>query len=90
MIATINPANGQTVRVFEALSAQAIEEKLKLAWTTFRSYRETPFAERAAKLHKAADILEAEKREFGAIMTTEMGKTIGSAIAEAEDRKSVV
>jgi succinate-semialdehyde dehydrogenase/glutarate-semialdehyde dehydrogenase len=84
MIATINPANGQTVRVFEPLCAQAIEEKVTLAWTTFRSYRETPFRERATKLHKAADILEAEKREFGAIMTTEMGKTIGSAIAEAE------
>ena len=84
MIATINPATGETLRTFPPLSAEAIEEKLQLAWTTFHSYRTTPFVERARWLQKAADILETEKREFGALMTTEMGKTLGSAIAEAE------
>jgi succinate-semialdehyde dehydrogenase/glutarate-semialdehyde dehydrogenase len=84
MIATINPATGETLRTFPPLAAQAIEGKLKLAWTTFQSYRQTPFAERARRLQKAADILENDKREFGALMTMEMGKTLGSAIAEAE------
>jgi succinate-semialdehyde dehydrogenase/glutarate-semialdehyde dehydrogenase len=84
MIATINPATGKTLRTFEPLHAAAIEEKLKLASEIFRSYRKSPFAERARMLNAAAAILENEKREFGALMTTEMGKTIGSAIAEAE------
>jgi succinate-semialdehyde dehydrogenase/glutarate-semialdehyde dehydrogenase len=84
MIATINPATGETLREFQALSAAAIEEKLNLAWTTFHSYRQTPFAERASRLQRAAEILETEKREYGALMTTEMGKTLPSAIAEAE------
>ena len=84
MIATINPANGKTLRTFQPLSSAEIEEKLKLASDTFRRYRKTPFAERARMLNVAAAILENEKRDFGALMTTEMGKTIGSAIAEAE------
>jgi succinate-semialdehyde dehydrogenase/glutarate-semialdehyde dehydrogenase len=84
MIATINPATGETLREFQALSAAAIEEKLNLAWTTFHSYRHTPWPDRARSLQKAAEILETEKREYGALMTTEMGKTLPSAIAEAE------
>jgi succinate-semialdehyde dehydrogenase/glutarate-semialdehyde dehydrogenase len=84
MIATINPATGETLRQFPALSTGAIEEKLNLAWTTFHSYRHTPWPDRARALQKAAEILETEKREFGALMTTEMGKTLASAIAEAE------
>ncbi|MGD0299916.1 MAG: NAD-dependent succinate-semialdehyde dehydrogenase [Bryobacteraceae bacterium] len=84
MIATINPATGETLREFPALSAGAIEEKLALAWKTFHSYRHTPWPDRARGLQKAAEILESEKRELGALMTTEMGKTLPSAIAEAE------
>ncbi len=84
MIATINPATGKTLREFPALSSGAIEKKLNLAWTTFHSYRHTPWPDRARALQKAAEILETEKREFGTLMTTEMGKTLASAIAEAE------
>jgi len=84
MIATINPTTGATVRTFEPLPASAIEQKLKLAAETFQRYRKTAFSERARMLSAAAGILENEKREFGVLMTTEMGKTIGSAIAEAE------
>jgi succinate-semialdehyde dehydrogenase / glutarate-semialdehyde dehydrogenase len=84
MIASINPATGETLRTFEPLSSQAIEEKLQLAWTTFQQYRKTSFAERATWLNHAAGILEKDRQRFGAIMTTEMGKTLKSAVAEAE------
>ena len=82
MIATINPATGEVLREYPALTTAAIEAKLALSWTTFRSFRHTPFADRAAALQKAADILESGKRDYGALMTTEMGKTLLSAIAE--------
>ena len=84
MIGTINPATGKTLREFPALSSDDVEKKLQLAWSTFHSYRHTPWPDRARALQKAAEILETEKRELGALMTTEMGKTLGSAIAEAE------
>jgi succinate-semialdehyde dehydrogenase/glutarate-semialdehyde dehydrogenase len=83
-IATINPATGETLERFEPLNDAQIEAKLQCAAETFRTYRRTTFAERAECLLHAADILEQEKEHWGRLMTTEMGKTLQSAIAEAE------
>jgi len=83
-IASINPATGETLKTFAPLSSEEIEEKLQIAWAGFHCYRRTPFAKRAQWLNNAAGILEDGKQEFGAIMTAEMGKTLRSAIAEAE------
>jgi succinate-semialdehyde dehydrogenase/glutarate-semialdehyde dehydrogenase len=85
-IATVNPATGERVREFDALTADELERKVQLAADTFRSYRLTSYAERADKLHAAADILDAEATELGRIATLEMGKTL--AAAEGEVRKS--
>ena len=83
-IASINPATGETLREFSALTAQQIEQKLQLAASTFRTYRRTSFADRSRMMIRAAEILESEKHEFGRMMTTEMGKPVKSAIGEAE------
>lgn len=83
-IATINPATGETLKLFESMTEQQIEEKVRLAADTFRSYRRTSFAEREWMMLRAAEILEAEKQEFGRLMTTEMGKPIKTAVQEAE------
>ncbi|HEV7672330.1 MAG TPA: NAD-dependent succinate-semialdehyde dehydrogenase [Thermoanaerobaculia bacterium] len=83
-IASINPATGETVATFEELSATEIERRVALAAAAFRSWRKTPFATRSAVLVRAAEILEAEKRRFGEILTLEMGKPIGAAVAEVE------
>jgi succinate-semialdehyde dehydrogenase / glutarate-semialdehyde dehydrogenase len=82
-IATINPATGETLQTFEALSDNQIEERLRLAVTTLRSKRRAPFAVRAEKMMRAAEILETEKEKFGRLMTTEMGKPLKSAMEEA-------
>jgi len=83
-IASINPTTGETLKSFSALSAAQIDEKLQLAADTFRAFRHTPFAERSRLMLRAAEILETEKRELGRLMTTEMGKPLKAAIAEAE------
>lgn len=83
MIASINPATGETLRSFSELSPQEIEDKLARADAAFHKYRRTTYRERAAWLTKAAEILEAEQDRLGRIMTLEMGKPIGSARAEA-------
>jgi succinate-semialdehyde dehydrogenase/glutarate-semialdehyde dehydrogenase len=82
-IATVNPATGQVVKSFEPLTAAEIEAKLQKAIETFASYRKTSFAQRAQWMLKAASILETEKEAFGKVMTTEMGKTLRSAVDEA-------
>ena len=83
-IATINPATGETLKTFTPLTDGEIETKLALAESTFKSYRQTTFAQRSQWLNQAAEILEQDTLKFAQIMTTEMGKTLQSAIAEAE------
>jgi succinate-semialdehyde dehydrogenase/glutarate-semialdehyde dehydrogenase len=82
-IATINPATGETLRVFQSLSEVEIEKKLHLAVVAFRAERKTSFAERAKRMTKAAQILESGKEKFGKLMTLEMGKPYKAAVAEA-------
>jgi len=83
-IASINPNTGETLKIFEALSPQQIEDKLQLASDTFRTYRRTTFAERTRMMLRAAEILETRKHEFAKVMTLEMGKPIKAAVSEAE------
>jgi succinate-semialdehyde dehydrogenase / glutarate-semialdehyde dehydrogenase len=82
-IATINPATGEVIETFQPLSAAEIESKLQLAVAAFRAERKTPFAERAKRMLKAAQILESDKERFGRLMTLEMGKPYKAAVAEA-------
>jgi len=82
-IATVNPATGQVVKSFDPLSSADIEAKLQKAIETFATYRNVPFAQRAQWMLKAASILENEKEAFAKVMTTEMGKTLRSAVDEA-------
>ncbi|MFC7814215.1 NADP-dependent succinic semialdehyde dehydrogenase [Streptomyces sp. NPDC057367] len=82
-IATVNPANGETLRTYEAMGEEEIERRLQLAEATFRTYRTTAFDERARLMHRAADLLEADQDEIGKVITTEMGKPVKQARAEA-------
>ena len=82
-IATINPATGEVVKTFQPLSEAEIESKLQLAVTVFTAGRKTPFAVRAQRMLKAAEILDRDKEKFAHLMTLEMGKTYKSAVAEA-------
>jgi succinate-semialdehyde dehydrogenase/glutarate-semialdehyde dehydrogenase len=83
-IASTNPATGEVVKTFDALRADEIEARLAKAAATARTYRRTTFAERAAWMRAAADLLEAEADDIAAVMTLEMGKTRRSAAAEAK------
>jgi succinate-semialdehyde dehydrogenase / glutarate-semialdehyde dehydrogenase len=83
-ISTTNPATGKTVRTFEPYTAARVNESIDRATAAYRKHRLTSFSDRAARMRKAADILEAESRELGRLMTLEMGKPFKAAIAEAE------
>ena len=83
-IQTINPATGEVLETFDALTPAQIEEKLAKADAAFRAHRKTSWDQRRQWMTRAAEILEGEKRELGRLMTTEMGKTLKAAVAEAE------
>ncbi|MEU6090069.1 NADP-dependent succinic semialdehyde dehydrogenase [Streptomyces sp. NPDC047085] len=82
-IATVNPANGETLKTYEPMGEEELERRLQLAEATFRTYRTTTFAERARLLNKAADLLDQDQQEIARVMTTEMGKPVKQARAEA-------
>ncbi|GGT29887.1 NADP-dependent succinic semialdehyde dehydrogenase [Streptomyces purpureus] len=82
-IATVNPATGETLRTYEALGPEAVERCLADAEAAFRAYRTTGFAERAELLNRAAALLEEDQEDIARTMTTEMGKPLVAARAEA-------
>ncbi|MEU1592175.1 NADP-dependent succinic semialdehyde dehydrogenase [Streptomyces sp. NPDC005708] len=82
-IATVNPATGETLKTYDALGEEEIERRLAAADAAFRTHRTTTFAERALRMHKAADLLDEDQQQIARIMTTEMGKPIKQARAEA-------
>ena len=88
-IASINPATGETLETFDALSDQELEAKLQNAATTFRAHARLSIAERARRMVRAAEILENERQDFARLMTLEMGKPIKAAVQEAEKCASV-
>jgi len=83
-IATINPATGEKIATFEALTTAEITAKLALSDQIYREYRQTTFEKRSIWLKQAANILERDQEKYAELMTLEMGKTYQSAIAEIQ------
>ena len=83
-ISSINPATGEVLQTFDALTQPQLEQKIARADETFRTHRRSAFADRLEKMTRAAEILETEKQKFARTMTLEMGKPINAAVQEAE------
>ncbi len=83
-IASVNPATGDVVRTFPALSETELQACLERAATAFESYRQTSFQERSQWLLTAAALLEQQRQALAQLMTLEMGKPITEAVAEIE------
>jgi succinate-semialdehyde dehydrogenase/glutarate-semialdehyde dehydrogenase len=80
----INPANNKFVKEYKEHSNKEIQMKLELSENAFQEWKKTSFSYRSELMKKAAVILRERSQEFAELMTTEMGKLIGSGKAEAE------
>ena len=79
-IATQNPATGETVRTFEAHTAEQVDAAIARAHATFQPWRRTSRSPNEPRwMHRAADLLDEDNETIAAIMTLEMGKTLKSA-----------
>jgi succinate-semialdehyde dehydrogenase / glutarate-semialdehyde dehydrogenase len=83
-IATINPATGEQLCKYSALTDREIDDKLAVAHRASLSWRDTPIGERTAVVRRAGELLEERAIEYGRLMTLEMGKPIRAAIDEAK------
>src|SRR3954468_12676026 len=81
-IATINPATGETLKTYEPLTDEALEERIARAARAWQSYRLTSVEDRVGWLRAAADALDADTDQVAELMVTEMGKTLAAAKAE--------
>jgi succinate-semialdehyde dehydrogenase/glutarate-semialdehyde dehydrogenase len=81
-IATTNPVTGEVIKTFDALPPEQIDAAIGRSADAFRTLQGTTFAQRAAWMRAAAELLEADQDDLGALMTLEMGKTYTTAKAE--------
>jgi succinate-semialdehyde dehydrogenase/glutarate-semialdehyde dehydrogenase len=81
---SLNPFDGKIIGTFEGLTNHALEAKIAAAEACFKSWRHKSFAERAAVIAKAGELMHARAGEFARIMTLEMGKRISEARGEVE------
>lgn len=81
---SVNPANGKLLASFPDLTDVELETKLAAAEACFRTWRATDYAERAAIMLKASQLLHEQADAFARIMTSEMGKKISEARGEVE------
>jgi succinate-semialdehyde dehydrogenase/glutarate-semialdehyde dehydrogenase len=81
---SINPATGELIREYAEHNDADVAKRIARAEQAFESWRRTSFAERAALMKRAADVLRKERSTYAHLMTSEMGKTIASAEAEVD------
>jgi succinate-semialdehyde dehydrogenase / glutarate-semialdehyde dehydrogenase len=80
---SVNPATGELMATIERHAPEQVDARVTRARDAWRGWRTTTFAERAAIMTKAGELLEAEREELGRLMTREMGKPIRAAMEEA-------
>jgi succinate-semialdehyde dehydrogenase / glutarate-semialdehyde dehydrogenase len=81
---SINPANGNTLRVIDAFTPAQLESALQAASAASVAWRRVAMDKRSALLRAAAAQLREQTGEFAALITLEMGKPIREARAEIE------
>ena len=85
-IAVTNPADRrEVVGHWQAADNATVERALQNAVAAHAAWDATPAASRAARLERAADLLEARMPAYMALCTKEAGKTLPDGIAEVRE-----
>jgi succinate-semialdehyde dehydrogenase/glutarate-semialdehyde dehydrogenase len=79
----INPATEEVVAEFDGHTPEQVERALEHASVAFQAWKNTPVADRAVLMNRAAELLESEIPVVGEMLTSEMGKTFAAAKGEA-------
>jgi succinate-semialdehyde dehydrogenase/glutarate-semialdehyde dehydrogenase len=82
--ATISPATGETLKEFSPASDQDVSGYLDVASAQYRTWRETPIAERKRVITRVADLYLERKDALARIISLEMGKPVSQAMGEVQ------
>jgi succinate-semialdehyde dehydrogenase/glutarate-semialdehyde dehydrogenase len=83
-IEAVNPTTGERLNSYEAMSREDVREIVGSAHRAFLGWRRASFAERAAPMKKAAQILRQRTDEYARLIALEMGKPVKQGRAEIE------
>jgi acyl-CoA reductase-like NAD-dependent aldehyde dehydrogenase len=83
-IESVEPATEAVRARFEPHTNADVSAAIAAAESAFPSWRDTPMAERAVRMHLLATVLRDRKDRYARLITTEMGKPITEALAEIE------
>ncbi len=81
---SINPNSGKTEKTFPELTDEQLERKIATAAKTYETWKKTSYAERAAIIAKAGELMLANVDRFARHATLEMGKLINESRAEVK------
>ncbi len=84
MIASINPATGETVKTYQDHSDADVERILSEAHAAFQGWRRVSFQERGTKMRAAAAALRKHLEAYARLMAEEMGKPLAQGRSELE------
>jgi succinate-semialdehyde dehydrogenase/glutarate-semialdehyde dehydrogenase len=79
-----NPATGENIAEYEEADTGQVKDIIRRAHESHVAWRTTSFQHRSELMLRAAGILRERAREFGELMTREMGKPLSGGISEAE------
>ncbi|GAB3602788.1 NAD-dependent succinate-semialdehyde dehydrogenase [Microbacterium aureliae] len=82
--AVVNPATGETLATFPTISDADLDAAIGRADAAYRAWRDTPVAERAAKIRRVAQLHRERRDELAAIIVREMGKPLAAAEGEVD------
>jgi len=81
---SINPANGRLIAEYPEHTTDEVNAIVYRAHERYKTWRRTPFADRADLMGNVAGLLEERKEELAELMAAEMGKPIAGGRGEAE------
>ncbi len=84
MIKSINPYNQEIVHEVAEFDKKEVENAIDKADAQHKIWKEIPFSERAVLMKAVGQELKKNAREYGEVITQEMGKPITQSIAEIE------
>ncbi len=80
----LNPATGEVVETFPTATDADVENALSSATNAYQSWKDVPIEDRGKVVLRAAELFTERAEELARIITTEMGKPLSQAKAEAE------
>jgi acyl-CoA reductase-like NAD-dependent aldehyde dehydrogenase len=83
-IQSINPATESVNKEFDALTKDQVRDAAKNSRKAFKSWSASDISERAGLLSRLSATLKQKSREYGRLMTVEMGKPIKQSVSEVE------